>query len=242
MVAIIPPDNPFICDLATKVLFLHERGARCLPVSTSNYYCMLIDWKSAKVFPRCCFEPLRRKLECTVWKVLKVALDKLSLLTASRHYRFMITSSHHNSPRWSNTCADCQSLLLFPWWLLVITIAPMMTSSHHNSVHVEATLCADCQSSLSFPWWLPVITQNATGGILCEEPISVQWLAVTIYSNSCWLEVIGFLADVRIKISGPRHRAVRGRPDDGVGGYGGFFGNKRLFSKEWSKNSLFSKL
>ena len=196
------------------------------------------------------------KLGCAVWKLLEMALDKLSLLTASHHFCFhedfqssqlsmlnlkqhlcwlpvitvvpMMTSSHHNSicPRWSNIHAECQSSLgllflcpmmtsshhhcsrddfqsspLLPWWLSVITtqsvhveatsvltvshpyrfhvpwwlpantIVPMMTSSHHYCSHESwwlpvitincshwSNTCADCQSSLLFPWWLPVIT------------------------------------------------------------------------------------
>ena len=158
---------------------------------------------------------LRGNLRCAVWKLLEEALDKLSLLTASHHYRFHDDfQSSQLCPRWSNICADCQSSLivpmmtsshhycshndfqsslLFPWWLPVITILSTL----------EQHICADCQSSLLIPWWLPVITTNVLGGIPCEEPISVQWLAVTRYSHSCWLEVIGLLAHVRIKMSRP---------------------------------------
>ena len=86
-----------------------------------------------------------------------------------------------------------------------------MTSSHRYCSHDDfqssqlvprwSNLCADCQSLLLFPWWLPVITTNTTGEIPCEEPISMQWLAVT--SHSCWLEVIGLLTHVRIQILYP---------------------------------------
>ena len=79
---------------------------------------------------------LRGKLGCAVWKLLEVELDRLSLLTASHHYRFHDDcQSTQLCPRWSNTCADCQSSLWFPWWLPVITIVPMMTSSHHKCSH-----------------------------------------------------------------------------------------------------------
>ena len=150
---------------------------------------------------------LRGKLGCAVWKLLTVALDKLSLLTASHHYRFhdvfqssqlsmlkqhlwthqlcglpvitivpMMTSSHHHCshddfqssqvcPRWSSTCADCQSSLLFPWWLPVITIVPMMTYSHHNS-------------------------RAVSGGIGCPEPPldipEKKNLAAEKYCCNCW--------------------------------------------------------
>ena len=145
---------------------------------------MPTGWKLVKVFPRCYFEPCW-KLGCTVWKLLELALDNLSLLTASHHYCFR---------------DDFQSSLLFLWWLPVITtrstlkqhtcwlpviiIVSIMTSSHHN---------------------------KCNRGIPCEEPISVQWLAVTSYS--CWLEVIGLLAHVRIKIR-PQGRPLSGH---GVG-------------------------
>ena len=136
----------------------------------------------------------------------------VSMMTSTHHYSvhikatLVLTASHQY-------CSHdyFQSLLLFPWWLPVITIVPMITSSHHCCSHDDcqssqlcprgSSICADYQSSLSFPWWLPVITTNAVGGIPCEEPIGVQWLAVT--SHSCWLEAIGLLAHVWIKISPP---------------------------------------
>ena len=146
---------------------------------------MLIGWKSAKVFPRCYFEPSR-----------KTRMRSVEALGSGAGQTFS---------------ADCQSSLSFPWWLPVITTLHVeatlvLTASHHYCSH------DDCQSSLLFPWWLPVITTLSTlkqhlcwlpviiivsmmtsshhnkrnRGIPCEEPISVQWLAVT--SHSCWLE------------------------------------------------------
>ena len=76
------------------------------------------------------------KLGCAVWKILEVALDKLSLLTASHHYRF------HDDFQSSQLSMLKQHLC----WLPVITIVPMMTSSHHYC----------------FPCWLPVITTRST--------------------------------------------------------------------------------
>ena len=160
----------------------------------------------------------------------------------------MMTFSHHYCSR-----EDCQSSPLFPWWLPVITIIPMMTSRLHYCSRddcqssplfpwwllvittlstlmqhlcwlpvVTIVLMMTFQSSLLFLWWLPVITALSTlkqhlcwlsviiiisvmtsshhnkrnRGNPCEEPISVQWLAVT--SHSCSLEVIGPLAYVRL--------------------------------------------
>ena len=161
---------------------------------------MLICWKSAKVLPTAILS-LCRKLGCAVWKLLEVVLDKLSLLTASHHYRCHDDfQSSQLCLHWSNACADCQSSLLFPWWLPVITII----ISHDDFQSSQLcprwnNICADFQSSLSFPGRLPAITTNGIGGIPCEEPIGVQWLVVT--SHSCWLEVIGLLAHVQIKMS-----------------------------------------
>ena len=71
----------------------------------------------------------------------------LACETACHQYRFHDDfQSSQLGARWSlsNTCADCQSSLLFPWWLSVITTRStlkqhicwlpviMMTSSHHN--------------------------------------------------------------------------------------------------------------
>ena len=153
---------------AAKFLFVHEQGAH------DNFQSALVTttacWlagNQVRYFPA--IFSLCRKRGCAVWKLLEVALDKLSLLTATHHYRFHDDfQSSQLCPRWSNTCADCQSSLLFPWWLPVITalstlkqhlcwlpvitIVPMMTSSHHYCSH------NDFQSSLLFPWWLPVIS------------------------------------------------------------------------------------
>ena len=105
-------------------LFVHERGARWLSVSTSNYYCMLIGRKSAEVFLAAILS-LRGKLGCSVWKFLEVALHKLSLQTASHHYSF------HDDFQSSQLSMLKQHLC----WLPVITTVPMMTSSHHYCFH-----------------------------------------------------------------------------------------------------------
>ena len=138
---------------------------------------------------------LRGKLGCAVRKLLEVAPDILSLLTASHQYRFR---------------DDFQSSQLSMFkqhlcWLPVITIVPMMTSSQYYCSHDDFQSSQLCPSTLKqHMCWLPVIMivsrmtsnhhNNVTGGIPCEKPISVQWLAVT--SHSCWLEVIGLLVHV----------------------------------------------
>ena len=127
----------------------------------------------------------------------------------------LLTASHHNFPCWRMKQHLC--------WLPVITIVLMMTSSHHYCSH------DDFQSSLLFPWWFPVITTLSTfKQHLCWLPVIIivskvtsshhnkrnrvnpMWganqhaVASRNYSHSCWLEVIGLLAHVRIKMSRPR--------------------------------------
>ena len=70
------------------------------------------------------------------------------------------------------------------------------------------------QSSLSFPWWIPVITTLSTlMQHLCWLPVVTVVPMMTSShrnernrgnpSHSCWLEVIGLLAHVRINMSQP---------------------------------------
>ena len=188
---------------AANYLFVHERGARWLPVSTSIKLLLHAGYQ-LRYFLAAILS-LRGKTGCALWQLLEVTLDKLSLLAVSHHDRFHDTCM----PSSKNFCgkflllvittlhveatlvltASHQSLL-FPWWLPVITT--LSTLKQH--------LCwLKFQSSLLFPLWFPVITTNAIGGIPCEEPIRMQWLAVT--GHSCWLEVIGLLAHVRRKMS-----------------------------------------
>ena len=99
-----------------KFLFVHERGARWLPISTSNYYCILIGWKSAKVFRRCYFEPSQNTRMCSVEALGSGAGQTFS--------------------------TDCHSSvsLSFPWWLPIITtlhveVTLVLTASHHYCSH-----------------------------------------------------------------------------------------------------------
>ena len=179
-----------------KFVFVHERGARWLPVSTSNCCCMLIGWKSAKVFPRCYFEP-SRKLGCAVWKLLEVALDKLSLLTVRHHYRF------HDDFQSSQLPMLKQHLC----WLPVITIVPMVTCSYPNSVHVKATSVLTASHHYRFHGDFQSSQQTQSG----ESHVSRQsacsgWRQLVIHE--CWLEVIGLLAHVRIQMSPPGHHVT----------------------------------
>ena len=82
-----------------------------------------------------------------------------------------MTSSHHNSPcwskefkllGWSNTCVDCQSSPLFPWWLTVITIVPMMTYSHHHCFHDDFQSSQTLSTLKQHLCWLPVISTVIT--------------------------------------------------------------------------------
>ena len=152
---------------------------------------MLIGWKSAKVFPRCYFEPSpktrMRSVEAVgsgagqtfsadcqsslsfpwwlpVITTLHVHVEATLVLTASHHYgsrddfqsSLLFPCSDFQSsqlgPRWSNACADRQSVaLLFPCWL-PDTNVPMITSIITTSeIRVHGNpICShdDFQSSL----------------------------------------------------------------------------------------------
>ena len=159
---------------AAKFLFVHERGGRddFQSALVTTTVCWLAG-NRIRYIPAAILS-LRRKLGCAVWKLLEGALDKLSLLTASHHYRFMMTSSHHYCSH-----DDFQSSQLFTLkqqlcWLPVIAIVPVMTSSHHNSVHVEARYMTashryrfhdDCPSSQQTqPGEFHVRSQSACSG------------------------------------------------------------------------------
>ena len=149
---------------------------------------------------------------------LKFQSPQLSML---KQQLCWLLCSHHYCSR-----DDCRSSVLFPWWLPVITtlstlkrhlcwlpvvtIVLMMTASHHHCSHDDfqssqlcprwSNICADCQSSLSFPWSTSSHHNKRNRG----NPIwgaNQHAVASRNYSHSCWLEVIGLLAHVRIKLS-----------------------------------------
>ena len=155
---------------------MSEEPAMTFHQHYSNYYCMLIVWKLAKVFiSPLLFEPS--------WKTRMHSVDLVRSSWKWRCTNFlcwmpviiiasMVTSSPSQlCPRWSNTCADrqsslfdyCshdnfQSSLLSPWWLpLILWLGPRWSN-----------ICADCHLVsviIIIPWWLPVIITNAVWGI-----------------------------------------------------------------------------
>ena len=198
---------------------------------------------------------LRGKLGCAVWKLLEVALDKLSLLTASHHYRFhddfqssqlsmlkqhlcwlpvitivpMMTASHHYCSH-----DDFQSSLLFPWWLPVITIVTMngmITFSHHNcNSPCWSNACADCQLSLLFPWWLQCRHHYCSHDNFQSSQINVlspRW------SNIC--------ADCQSSLSFPWWRPLV-ITTNAVGGISHGHVQSQLISVEWLAARSFSSL
>ena len=103
-------------------LFVHERGARSLPVSTiaTTTACWLAG-NRLRYFLAAILS-LRGKLGCAVWKLLEWRWTNFLCWLPVIIIVSMMTFSHHNSPCWSNICADCQSSYRFH----------MITSSRHN--------------------------------------------------------------------------------------------------------------
>ena len=182
---------------SAKFLFVRERGARddfqsALVTTTA---CWLAG-KRLRYFPAAILS-FRGKLGCAVWKFLEVALDKLSLLTASHRYRFHDDfQSSQLGPRWSNTCADCQPPLSFPWWLPVITTDTVWGIPGERPIRMQ---------------WLAVTTFMLTGShraprsctnknfashhqqnfysYMSEEPDDFQSALVTTILYTDWLEI-----------------------------------------------------